>query len=110
VIVGPHHKFKVEQFLKDKGRQSEVYLGQTLYHDGDATFALLNNLALIGQSSVVKKAIDQMQIPGSQPLRSDLMAAIQTIEAGNQVWAVGDFSVQDLGTVGVRGPRLRSKC
>jgi hypothetical protein len=32
------------------------------------------------------------------------MAAIQTIAAGNQVWAVGDFSINDLPAAGVRGP------
>src|SRR5207248_821044 len=51
-----------------------------------------------------KKAIDQMQLPGSLPLHSDLMAAIQAIDAGNQVWAVGDFSIKDFGTAGLRGP------
>jgi hypothetical protein len=33
-----------------------------------------------------------------------LPAAIESIEPGNQVWAVGDLTVNDLGSVGVRGP------
>lgn len=104
IVQGRIDRFKVEQFLKDKGKQPEVYLGQTVYHDRDGAFALLDNLALLGQGDSVKKAIDQMQIPGALPLRSDLVAAIQTIEAGNQIWAVGDFTVKDLATVGIRGP------
>ena len=49
----------------------------------------------MGQIDAVKKGLDQMSLPGSAPLRSDLTAAIQTIEAGNQIWAVGDFSISD---------------
>ena len=98
-------KFKVEQYLKDHVRSEvEVYLGQTLYREGESAYVLFDNTALGGQASAVKKAIDQMHLPGSQPLHSDLIAAIQTIEAGNQVWAVGDLSVNDLSNVGVRGP------
>ena len=104
VVQGRIDKFKVEQFLKDKGKESEAYLGQNLYRDGNSAFVVLDNVVLLGQVNAVKKAIDQMQLPGSVPFRSDLVAAIQTIEAGNQVWGVGDFSINDLGTVGVRGP------
>jgi hypothetical protein len=104
IAQGRINKFKIEQFLKDKGKESQSYLGQSLYRDGDSTFVVMDNLVLIGQLNAVKKAVDQMQIPGSAPLRADLTAAIQTIEAGNQVWGVGDFSVDDLGNIGIRGP------
>jgi hypothetical protein len=104
IVQGRINKFKIEQFLKDKGKESQTYLGQTLYRDGDSTFVVMDNLVFIGQLNAVKKAVDQMQIPGSSPLRGDLMAAIQTIDSGNQVWGVGDFSVNDLGNLGVRGP------
>jgi hypothetical protein len=105
VVQARFDKFKVEQYLKDHvNSEVEVYLGQTLYREGESAYVLLDNTALGGQASAVKKAIDQMQLPGSQPLHSDLMTAIQTIEAGNQVWAAGDLSVNDLSNVGVRGP------
>jgi len=105
VVQARFDKFKVEQYLKDHvNSEVEVYLGQTLYREGESAYVLLDNTALGGQASAVKKAIDQMQLPGSQPLHSDLMAAIQTIEAGNQVWAAGGLSVNDLSNVGVRGP------
>ena len=105
VVQARFDKLKVEQYLKDHVRSEvEVYLGQTLYREGESAYVLFDNTALGGQARAVKKAIDQMQLPGSQPLHSDLIAAIQTIEAGNQVWAVGDLSVNDLSNVGVRGP------
>src|SRR5262249_22302084 len=103
IVQGRIDKFKIEQFLKDKGKQPQAYLGRNLYLDGDGAFVLLDNVAVLGKINAVKKAVDQMQLPGASPLRGDLMAAIQTIEAGNQVWGVGDFSVNDLGTLGVRG-------
>jgi len=104
IVQGRINKFKMQQFLKDKGKESQPYLGQTLYSDGNGTFVIMDNLVLLGQANGVKKAIEQMQLPGSPPLRGDLTAAIQTIDAGNQIWGVGDFSVEDLGNLGVRGP------
>jgi hypothetical protein len=104
IAQGRIDKFKVEQALKDSGKVPDAYLGQTIYRDGENAVLVLNNAVLIGQFNAVKKAVDQMQLPGAQPLRSDLAAAIQTIEAGNQIWGVGDFSATDLGLIGVRGP------
>jgi len=104
VVQGQLDKFKVEQYLTDKGKQADAYLGQTIYYDKDNAIAVLDNLVILGQGDAVKKALDQMQIPGASPLRSDLTAAIQTIDSGNQVWAVGDFSIGDLPATGVRGP------
>jgi hypothetical protein len=98
-------KFKIEQFIKDKSRgrvSSQAHLGRTIYTDRDKAFSLIDDVIIAGNVQAVKKAIDQMSLPGSMPLRSDLMEQIRTIEAGNQVWAVGDFSVQDLPR-GVRG-------
>lgn len=104
IAQGRIDKFKAEQFFRDKGKEAEAYRGQSLYRDGDGAFVFLDNLVLMGQADAVKQAIDQMSLPGSIPLRSDLMAAVQKIEAGSQVWAVGDFSADDLRGAGVRGP------
>ena len=104
VVQGRIDKLKIDQLLREKGKQADAYLGQTIYYDKDGAVALLDNVVVAGQVDAVKKALDQVQIPGSAPLRSDLMTAIQTIDAGNQVWAVGDFSISDLGTAGIRGP------
>lgn len=104
VVQGRIDKLKVQQYLTQQGKQSEGYLGQTLYEDHDGAVALVDNTVLVGQVDAVKKAIAQMQIPGSPALRSDLMAAVQTIEAGNQIWAVGNISMGDLPAAGVRGP------
>src|SRR5438094_920170 len=51
---------------------------------------------------VTRCRLDQMSLPGSRPLRTDLTEALRTIEAGSQVWAVGDFSIPDLPDL--RGP------
>jgi hypothetical protein len=104
IAQGRIDKNKIEGFVKEQGKVSESYLGHTLYQDGDKTYVFFENVAVAGPKSAVKKAIDQMQLPGSQPLSSDLQAAIRTIEAGNQVWAAGDVTVQDFNAVGVRGP------
>jgi hypothetical protein len=96
IVQGRIDKFKAEQYFKEKGSAEETYLGQTIYRDGDGGFVFFDGLVLMGgQIDAVKKGLDQMSLPGSAPLRSDLTAAIQTIEAGNQLWAVGDFSVAD---------------
>jgi len=104
IAQGKIDKFKIEQYLKDDGKKSEAYLGQTLFRDDNTAFVFFDNLAVIGSVDAVKKAMDQMQLPAPPSLRSDLVAAIQTIEPDNQVWAVGDLSAKDLNAVGVRGP------
>lgn len=106
IAEAQYDRFKVEQFVKDKsaGRiSSEAYLGRTIYAEGDKAFSLIDNLVILGESGAVKKVIDQMTLPGSLPLRADLMGQIKAIEAGSQVWAAGDFSIKDLPG-GLRGP------
>src|SRR5262245_38911812 len=104
IVQGRIDKFKVGQYLKDKGKETETYLGQTLYHDGQGAFVVFDNLVLMGQTDSVKKALDQGKLTGPPPLHNEFTTAMRTIEAGNQIWAVGDFSVNDLRNVGVRGP------
>jgi len=102
VASARYDKFKAEQFLKDKGRDPETYLGRSIYHDNNAAIACLDGVILLGTDTAVKKAIDQITYPGALQLRSDLLDSIRTIEAGNQVWAVGNFSAQDLPVGAVR--------
>ena len=104
ILQGSIDKSRIEQFFNNQGKEHEAYLGHNLYHDGNNTIVVLDNVVVAGPVNIVKSAVDQMQMPGSPALRSDLMAAIQTISEGNQVWAVGNFSVNDLGSVGIRGP------
>ena len=106
IAQGRIDRFKVEQFFKDRGQRTEAYLGQSFYVDGDRAVAVFDNLVVAGQLNALKKAIDHMQVPGSAPLRTELRNAIQTIEAGNQVWAVGEFSVADVQAVGVQSPSV----
>jgi hypothetical protein len=105
VAQARYDRIKVEQFVKDRRRiSSEAHLGRTIYVDGDKAFTFIDNLVILGEINAVKKAIDQMSLPGSQPLRSDIMDAIRTIEAGSQVWAVGDLSMQQTPLGELRGP------
>jgi hypothetical protein len=104
IIQGRFDKFKVEQYLAGKGQTTETYLGQTLYRDRDGATVFLNNVLVIGQVDAVKKVIDQAQLPGSQPLRSDLLAAVRSIGAGSQIWAAGDFSLNPFSGSNIPGP------
>jgi len=112
VVEARYDRFKAEQFLKDKGIEPQIHLGRTVFpmpidvqhgqrYDISAV-TFLDNLIIAGQIEAVKKALDQMSLPGSRPLRTDLTEALRTIEAGSQVWAVGDFSIPDLPDL--RGP------
>ncbi len=103
LIQGRFDKFKVQQYLTSNGQTSESYLGQTLYRERDGATVFLDSFVVVGQVDVVKKVIDQSQLPGSQPLRSDLLAAVRTIGAGSQAWAAGDLSVKDLNSAPIPG-------
>jgi len=110
VIEARYDRFKAEEFVKDKGLRPETYLGRMVYpidlqrdHDYDiSAVTFLDNLIVAGQMNAVKKAIDQMSSLGSQPLRNDLTDAIRNVEAGSQVWAVGNFSLPEIPEL--RGP------
>jgi hypothetical protein len=91
-----YDKFKMEQFVKDKGKEVETYLGRAIYRDGDAATTFLDNVIFFGTENTVKGAIDRMTYPGSPQIGRDLLDAIGTIETGNQVWAVGNLSEEDL--------------
>jgi hypothetical protein len=100
IAQGRINKFQIEQYLRDNGKVPEAYLGQNLYRGGDGAFVLLDNVVLAGQVNAVKKAIDQMQLPGSLPLRSDLRTAMQSIDPGSHVWGIGDNPASTLGAIG----------
>jgi hypothetical protein len=104
IVQGRFDKLKVEQLLKDNGKRPEAYLGQALYRDGNNALVFFDGVVLAGHSNAVKKAVEHMQLPGSPPLRSELNATMQTIEAGSQIWAAGDVSINDLRAVGVPSP------
>jgi len=96
VIEGQFDRVKFEQFASNKGAQSETYRGRAIYRHDHGAVAFIDNVLLAGSYEAVKKSIDQISLPGSATLRSDLLDSIKTIEAGNQVWAVGDFYPEQL--------------
>lgn len=98
-----YDRFRIEQFLKDNNFSDEVYLGRTLYkrdvdsHGEEGRICFIDNLVLVGSESLVKQAIDRLAAPAPSLLqKSAIMDQVRKIEAGNQVWAVGEFSVKDL--------------
>ena len=64
--------------------------------------AFIDNLIVAGSVSAVKQAIDRMVTspPPSVVQNTELMNEIRTIEAGNQVWAVGKLDLPPLGNLG----------
>ena len=90
VAEAHYDKFKAAQYVKDKGGEVETYLGRDVYHNGDGAVIFLDNMILFGTADTVKQAIDRMTYPGGVQINSDLLDAIRTIEAGNQIWAVSN--------------------
>lgn len=99
VIEARYDKFKVQRFLSDHVNRLETHMGRDIYEDReiDAGVAFVDNLVIAGYIEAVKKAIEQASLPASGVLLSnDLLATIRTIEAGNQVWGVGEFHFEEL--------------
>ena len=108
VIVQAHYdKFKVEQFVKDKAGdiETETYLGRVICtgkNSGDMSggVSFIDNLIVAGTLPAVKQAIDRMAAPAPSVVDGDLIAQIRTIEASNQIWAVGNFDPSMLSPFG----------
>lgn len=107
-----YDRFRMEQFLKDNNATDDVYLGRTLYklghNDGDhgspgdhggndGRISFIDNMVIAGSESLVKQAIDRLAAPAPSLVQnSAIMDQVRKIERGNQVWAVGEFSMKDL--------------
>ena len=99
VIQARFDQFKVERYLADHVTRLDTYMGRTIYEDRDHDFgvAFIDGLVIAGYTDAVKKAVEQASLPASSiALRSDLMAAIRSFEAGSQVWAAGEFHFEEL--------------
>jgi hypothetical protein len=96
VAEARYDKFKAQQYVKDKGAGSETYLGREIYRNGDGALAFLDGVILFGTESAVKQGLDRITYPGGVLISSDLIDAIHTIEADNQIWAVSNSPVADL--------------
>jgi hypothetical protein len=102
IVANAHYdKLKVEQFLRDSGNSFETYLGRDIYRVGDGEVALVDNIVLFGTGNALKSAIDRITYPGPSQIGSDLLDAIKTIEAGNQIWAVSNAPQQTMLPPGI---------
>ena len=90
VAEARYDKFKAEQYLKDKGSDPEVYLGRDIYRNGDGAVVFMDKIILFGTENAVKQGLDRITYPGNTQISSDLLDSIRKIEAGNQIWAVGN--------------------
>jgi hypothetical protein len=90
IVAEAHYdRFKAERYVKDRGAETETYLGREIYRNGDGAFTFLDNVILAGTQGSVKQGLDRITYPGGVQISSDLLDGIRTIEAGNQIWAVG---------------------
>ena len=104
VVQAHYDTSKVQQFIQNKGVESQTYLGRVIYssHSGnpDMTNCIMlgDNLVIAGQLDAVKGAIDRMAATGpSIADNAGLMAQVRTIQAGSQIWAAGKFDENMFG-------------
>ena len=97
VVRASYDAVRVTQYFGDRNVVSEAYLGRTLYRpqaDDDWVVSFIDDLVLAGADDAVRGAIDRLAAPDSSALdNQELVEAIASIEEGNQVWAVGAFSM-----------------
>src|SRR5262245_51240075 len=99
IIQARYDQFKVERYLADHVTRLDTYMGRSIYEDRDHDFGVtfIDGLVIAGYTDAVKKAVEQASLPASSiALRSDLMDAIRSFEAGSQVWAAGEFHFDEL--------------
>src|SRR5262249_30086975 len=99
VIQARYDRFKVERYLADHVTRLDTYMGRSIYEDRDHDFGVtfIDGLAIAGYIDAVKKSVEQASLPASSiALSPDLTAAIQSFEAGSQVWAAGAFHFDEL--------------
>jgi hypothetical protein len=102
VAEGHYDKFKTEQYVKGRGTEPETYLGRQIYRSGEGGVTFLDNIVLFGTEGAVKQGLDRITYPGGMQISSDVLDAIRMIEAGNQIWAVGNSLVMDFPAAGLR--------
>lgn len=101
VVRARFDRFKVEQLLRDRGLETDSYLGRVLYMPArkqgpgaPMIVSFIDDLIVAGNTAAVKQVIDRLAAPAQSVLDNpNLMAAVRGIEVGNQVWAVGQFDL-----------------
>jgi hypothetical protein len=97
VVEARYDRLKFEQFMRDKNVPSETYQGWVTYGNSRNAVALVDNLVIAGHRAAVYGAIERKAAPAQSVLdNTEVLDAINTIEAGNQVWAAGRFTLDEL--------------
>jgi len=93
VVEARYDRFKMEQYLQQKGATSETYLGRVLYSPGPnqaESLSFIDRMIVAGDTGMVKQVIDRLAAPAPNVLQNAaLMDMIRKMESGNQVWVVG---------------------
>jgi hypothetical protein len=101
VVKARYDRLRLEQFLRDKNVRADTYQGWQIYskenNRNDPVIALVDNFVLIGNEQLVRGAIERKAAPGASVLdNNEVMDAVNTIEAGNQIWAAGRITADQL--------------
>lgn len=106
IVKARYDRVRAEYFLNLKQIPFETYMGRVVYHPGPkATVAFIDGLIVGGSDQGVKAAIDRMGSapPSTVVQNAKIMDKIRSVEAGNQIWAVGEFSA-DMIPRGMKAP------
>jgi hypothetical protein len=101
-----YDRVRVEYFINNRQVSYETFMGRVVYHpNARAAVSFIDDLIVAGSDKGVKAAIERMGSapPSSVVQNAKIMDKIRTLESGNQVWAVGEFSL-DMIPRGLKGP------
>lgn len=97
VIEARYDRLKFEEFMRDKNVAPETYQGWPLYGNAHNAVALVDNLLIAGNPAAVRGAIERRAAPAPSVLdNAELLASIGSIDGGNQIWAAGRFTIDQL--------------
>lgn len=104
LVRGVFDGARIGRFLEEEGGRKEVYRGVEIWQakgkDPSAVFAFVNSaLALFGQSSRVRDAIDRHQAGGAD-IAGPLAARVRDWSSRNDAWFVSGVALSEMG----RGP------
>jgi hypothetical protein len=106
IVFARYDRFKFEQLLQEEGKQpTETYLGRVLYGEEQVSATFIDNMIIAGNTDMVKQVIDRLAAPAPNAAsNADLLAMIRKIEAGNQIWAVGQLDPAMFAQIPVQVP------
>ena len=96
VVQVGYDAYRVESYFAVRDVRSEIHSGRTIYapglEDDNLSVVFLDGQVLVGSTGQVRESLDRS--PGGPSVldNTGLMASIEAIEEGSQVWGVGSFN------------------